>query len=248
MGGWPDSNASRPAAEGKLVRTIKIVLVAIVAFLGWLAAATAQAGAPETKEVKSGKFSSSPALGSTFIISVKGEVIGNGRGLRLLIQPGNLASRAVRVYSQPSNTLLALLATNDFLASVEGTRWHHEVVLEGESTATVTGSDLTNAEAQLEVGPRPSGDTGIQVWMYARWPSGAVEDRLIADGVVGSGDFAFSGSFPPEAPVDDPTWCCSTQACPTQMCIDCTGVGFTCSGNCPGDCYMLCGRHPCDPC
>jgi len=144
------------------------------------------------------------AEGSILAIDLKGEVINNGAGLRLQVIPGPIATKAIRIYSQPSNTLMLLILQEAFAATEAGQQWVRQG-LDVTPQATVTTPDLATAEMQVEVSSRPSGDNRVQVRIFGNWPDGLEQDRLISDGLVGAGNFGFRTSLPPGAPLEDPT-------------------------------------------
>jgi hypothetical protein len=124
------------------------------------------------------------------VVRVKG--YGSNGALTLEVSPGPAATRAIRVYSEPSHTLLAIVEDKDFAASPEGQKWRSEV--SGERVRAVT--DLPEGKPRLVLESRPASDDRIATWVFGDWPDGSKEDRLVGEGKVGNGDFEFSVAVP----------------------------------------------------
>lgn len=186
------------------------------------------------------------------IIAVKGEAASEGV-YTLAIEPGKFATRAIRIYSEPSHALLALLLDKSFRDSQEGEVWRDATLADQEAMATMTGK-LPEARPLLHIRPRPKGDTKIAVWINGSWPDGATEDRLAAEALVGGGGFAFSGYFVDSSTIGSEKaelkfeWCCSSPNC-DEMCKECTGFQFSCCvvGE-PECCWIECGWVPACSC
>jgi len=179
------------------------------------------------------------------IIAVKGEMDSEGV-FTLLIEPGKFATKAIRIYSEPSHSLWVLLWDRDFRSSADGKLWRaknaDQIPLE-----TAIGK-LPETRPFLHVDPRPEEDTRIKVWINGDWPDGTTEDRLVADAWVGSGDFAFSGYFVDASAAGDKKgkskieWCCEGGDC-EKTCTECTDVRFTCCVvKAPDCCWIECGK------
>jgi hypothetical protein len=156
---------------------------------------------------------------SKFVIRVKGEVTEDGQ-LRLFVEPGPIVTDSVRVHSEPSHTLLAVLVNRNFRQSVEGEAWLAGVKAAAPDAVIVTG-DLQGAKPMIQLSGRPQTDNRIAVWVRGLWPDGGDEERIIADGLVGNGDFGFSGFLGSQE------WCCEGPGC-DEMCVTCNGHAFTC--------------------
>lgn len=126
---------------------------------------------------------------STEIVKVKGYA--DGGNFTLEIIPGKAATHAIRIYSEPSHTLLALVEDSKFAESDLGKTWHNQVVAEGQPRSGSLTS-LPEGRARLFLEGRATSDDRIATWVYGTWPDGTVEDRLVGDGKVGSGPFEFS--------------------------------------------------------
>ncbi len=126
-------------------------------------------------------------------VSVKGST-SNGQ-MKLELAFGHCVTRGVRIYSEPSHTLLALIADRTFRKTTEGEAW-----LRSHQDATPPGaviiSDLPAAQPNVVIGSkRPPSDDRIAVWINGNFPLIGEVDRLVADGRVGAGDFAFRTSL-----------------------------------------------------
>lgn len=126
---------------------------------------------------------------STEIVKVKGYA--DGENFTLEIIPGEAATHAIRIYSEPSHTLLALIEDSKFAESDLGKTWRNQVVAEGQPRAGSLTS-LPEGRARLFMEARDASDDRIATWVYGTWPDGTVEDRLVGDGKVGNGPFEFS--------------------------------------------------------
>lgn len=193
------------------------------------------------------------APGKIFVQEIVGHV--QGSSLQIAITTGPIVTKAMRVYSEPSHTLLVYLLDSEFSRTGEAKSWITSCIGPKPNAPSLT-TDLPNASPAIQVGARPSEDDRIAIWINGLWPHVGERDVLIADGKVGNGDFHFTTSIPKElvagATPDDPTNCC-TGTCGTG-CIDCPGPRFTCclipSCACHGydNDHMFCGFIQCDLC
>lgn len=166
-------------------------------------------------------------------LSIQGEVAG-GR-LTLTMALGRVFTRGVKIYSEPSHTLIVAGMTSDYASTPLG------ISLRAAAQTTFT-SEFPNAAPRIQMRARPQGDYGVVV--YAITASG---DFLIAAGKVGSGNFGWSTTWHEANGIIDPTNCCSGGGC-DPGCIDCTGPAFTCC-LLPGcDCSITCGWVQCAIC
>jgi hypothetical protein len=170
-------------------------------------------------------------------IAIKGTVQENG--LQIELQPGPVATKAIRVFSEPSHTLLVTVVDYDYNESAAGKAWLKQNALKG-SLRSVT--DLPSGTAKVLVPKRPADDVRIAVWINGSWPEGEEGDRLVSDGMVGGANFGFTTRV--EA-TGDPQHCCSIDNC-NPPCIDCSGPQFTCCST-PGCCFLECGWVQCCP-
>ncbi len=172
------------------------------------------------------------------IYSIRGETAANGQ-LALSIIPGRFVDRSIKVVSQPSNTVLAVVLDTDFLKSAEGQIEIRTKTDESEPQATAATS-LPEGSPRFVIEGRPATDDRVQVWVNSSlWPDGGSGERLIADGLVGTGhDFGFSTStkIGPKSPSRE--HCCWGGPCGT-MCIDCGDSRFECCLG-PDCCLIVC--------
>jgi len=157
-----------------------------------------------------------------------------GDQLKLTITPGPAATKAIRIYSAPSGLLLAIVIDSAFADAAEGQSWLQRY--RKEAPASVLAVSLPTEGAEAIVPSRPPDDDRIVVYVNGSWPDGTMKDRLMADGTVGNGDFAFTTYA---LPGEDPTWCCNNQYC-SNNCADCPGPSFTCCQQ-QGCCWIKCG-------
>ena len=129
------------------------------------------------------------ASSTTFVtaIQLKGEVAGNN--LVLYVTPGTVATKGIRIYSEPSHTLLLKVVDMHYSATTAGRDW----LAANPSQATVT-SELPAGQAKVQVPARPSNDNRVAVWINGNYPDGTEADRLVSDGKIGTGSFAFTSS------------------------------------------------------
>ncbi len=159
-----------------------------------------------------------PGAGIAPIIDLRGDVVA-GNQLRLYIQPGADATRCIRIVSQPSNTVLAVVLDPEYAEQPEGKR------LLDKATGAVAVTDLPEGQPALQVPARPAGDDRIAV--YVTGDSG--EELLVADALVGGGAFHFSTALVEGGPKAGGGFyhCCQGGPC-SNMCKTCSGVRFTC--------------------
>jgi hypothetical protein len=178
-----------------------------------------------------------PAVVSPGNLRVKAiEVLGvpDGDQLTLTLTPGPAATKAIRVYSEPSHTLLAIVIDDRFATTREGKAWLD--LYAAEKPAALITTQLPDGIAKVSVPARPPKDERVAIYVHGRWPDGTEKERLIADGTVGQGRFAFTTHA---LPGEDPQHCCNNANC-VNNCTDCTGPRFTCCQmvNC---CWIKCG-------
>lgn len=135
---------------------------------------------------------------SAEILSVKGYA--SAGAFTVEIVPGTAATEAIRVYSEPSHTLLAVVEDADFAATAAGQAWHARVFADMPRSGSKTSLPEGRPRIQLEA--RPAADDRIVVWVYGSWPDGKVEDRLVGDHQVGKGAFELSMKAPAAAPAE----------------------------------------------
>lgn len=126
------------------------------------------------------------------IVSIKGYE--SGGIFTLEIVPGAAATEAIRVYSEPSHTLLTVVEDADFAETEPGKYWHSQVFAENPRSASKTR--LPEGRPRMQLAPRPATDDRIVAWVYGSWQDGKVEDRKAGEKTVGSGAFEMSLSSP----------------------------------------------------
>lgn len=124
--------------------------------------------------------------------------------LTLEITPGPAATRAIRIYSEPSHTLLAIVEDSGFSSSDQGNKWRSEVLAD-QAPRSRSVTSLPEGRPRLIIEARPTTDDRIATWVFGDWPDGSVEDRLVGDGRVGNGDFEFSIAVPARLGPDSAT-------------------------------------------
>jgi hypothetical protein len=182
------------------------------------------------------------AHGKTLIKTV--EVIGvvshdgvaSHDALQLSVISGSVVTRGLRIYSEPSHTLLLVEVDAEFVKTAAGKAWLEEIQ-SSKAQAVVTDS-LPGARPRVSMRARPKTDNAVSVYVYGSWPDGVVDERLISYGTVGNADFHFTTSID-AADTSDPTHCCSGGSC-SQMCVDCSGAFFSCCLD-PYCCTIKCG-------
>jgi hypothetical protein len=190
-----------------------------------------------------------PAAGTKeLVVRVQGARAPGGP-YQLQIEPGFAASKAIRVYSEPSHMLLAVMASTEFLTSAEGRAWLASNVPAAQ-LATAASSKLVQSQITVLASPRPPGDTGVAVWVNGVWPDGTTADQLVADATVGANAFGFSIYTVSDAKAASGgvhaylfSHCCSSPGCNEPQCVQCTTPAFTCCmlGE-PGCCWAVCGH------
>lgn len=164
------------------------------------------------------------------VVDLRGDVVAGGQ-LRLYIQPGPAATRSLRIFSEPSHTLLAVVIDSGFAREPQG-----KALLEEQKGAAVAVTDLPEGQPALQVPGRPPGDDRVAVYVVGE--SG--EEQLAADARVGAGPFHFSTAFVNGGPKagGGMLQCCHGGPC-GEMCAEC-GPKFTCclTDDC---CKIFCG-------
>lgn len=186
-----------------------------------------------------------PVLG----VSVQGDII-SGNYLRLSVQAGPFVSHSLRVYSEPSHTLLLVAQDASYASTAEGQQWLANQKAATTPSAMIT-TTLPGAQPTVNIPLRPDGDNRISVWADGVW-FGTRRDLQLADAMVGSSGFAFKTNLlPPEKKLTGLVpnasggggprmqHCCSGGNC-SEMCIYCSGPSFTCC-LLNGCCTITCG-------
>ena len=194
-----------------------------------------------------------------------------GTGLKLMAELGVGVTRAVRVYSEPSGTLLAVYVNGDVPEPVNAT-WLDRVTADAEPAnrrfGVMTVPFHPGVKAVINTAAAPSSDTKLKVWIFGSWPDadGTIREQEIPFSVTTNlADFAFTYTrhMRPDAPglprhlrrlVAHGTVCCGTQTdCGGRSCKDCTESEYCCSKETSTVCgwcnknLALCGSA-CEPC
>lgn len=149
-------------------------------------AVSAQAADPQTASCKR-MTRSAVAADSTLLVRVKGSTAADR--MRLEVAPGAAIDRAVRIYSEPSHTLVAVVIDPDFRRSTAGTEWLLRATTGSTGHAIATRS-LRGSETEfsLPATVRAAGDEAFAVWAYGE----RFDDRLVVDVKVNPADWGFS--------------------------------------------------------
>jgi hypothetical protein len=126
------------------------------------------------------------------VVSVTGDVSADNKILTLSLEPGEIATHAIRVYSEPSHTLLVAVVDSEL--GKESDSWQSSWFEVDRPLALVT-TDLPGGMPRVHVAGRPETDDRIAVYVYGTWPDGTVGETLISDAKVGQRSFAFSTSL-----------------------------------------------------
>jgi hypothetical protein len=196
---------------------------------------------------------------SVDVVRIQGEEHKDGT-MTLTITPGTPATRAVRVYSEPSHTLLAVMEDSKYASTEEGRQWRSQTIAEQQPRSGIL-TRLPGGPVQLHLDGRPVLDDRVAVWVNGNWPGVSPEERLVADAVVGHGDFGFSIAVPLlnsgdtfGGPTKEWEHCCIGASCfwgGGQVCRTCNTPYFTCCTLgicCSIDCYWVAACTCADGC
>jgi hypothetical protein len=163
--------------------------------------------------------------------------------VRMTIRTGPVVDRSVRVYSEPSHTLMAVLIDSDFKVTDDGRSWLDS--LQGrrgaEAMMTVPLSSENAAEFVLARSGRPAEDDSYGVWAYG----GRLPDQLVVNAHSRAPAWGVSASLPDGEAGQNRivpmfTLCCSSTNCPEE-CVSCTERNFGCCAT-PPCCGACCPR------
>ena len=188
---------------------------------------------------------SSDARAMHVAASVSGDLV-DGK-LKLVVTPGILATKGVRIYSEPSHTPLAVVVREDFRASDEGRAWMARNAAEGKPGF---GSyDKSGVSFEFLRPMRPETDDRISVWLNGSWPdTNEQREMIVADAKVKRESFGIKVGYRPDSGgfTTMTMRCCTDSYCGT-MCIECEGPRMTCcTGQFDCCCYVACGwSTPC---
>jgi len=173
------------------------------------------------------------------VVAIKGEVP-KADVLVLSLALGSMVTRTVRVYSEPSHTLLFAGIDENFAATADGENWKTRFMQDESAMAFVT-TKLPRSQPTVTIPGRPIEDQRVAVWVDGDLQDEENGDRLVADALLNcesasTGDFGFSVlmEFPGEY-----THCCQSASC-SRMCENCSGPQFTCC-LLPNCCSISCG-------
>jgi hypothetical protein len=190
---------------GKFLGISSQAVVWIVSLLGAMAV-VAPAAAQETSEL---------------VVGVSGELV-SPKQYTLTVEPGSVADRAIRVYSEPSHTFLLLVLDSKLKGKADLSSWEESITSTSEPRAT-TVTSLPLGRPRVTIQPPPEDDFAISVWVYGTWPDGTIEDRIVAEAKVDLSEFETSTYHlsDPVAKGGGPgqqQHCCSSACCP-QKCV-----------------------------
>lgn len=155
-------------------------------------------------------------------------------GIRLTLEVGRQAFEmldieSIRVYSEPSHTLMASVA-------------RHGAVMkdDGQKAASLTLPSLADAAPiVLTTARRSPEDVQVIVYMVGAWPDGTTSERAVAGGKVGFSAFDFTawvGSEYMTGKITTIRQCCNSYECASQVCAVCSPFRFSC---------CVCGEPEC---
>ncbi len=176
---------------------------------------------------------------AVLVHSIVGDVSEDGKLLTISLTPGEVATYAIRVFSEPSHVLLMAVIDSDFATKADA--WRNSWIELEKPMALVT-TDLPDGLARVHVPARPANDNRIAVYVYGSWPDGSVGEILVSDARVGQGSFAFSTSITAgDGTRDFGLWehCCQGGSCPLK-CVTCESKAFDCC-LLDGCCWIECG-------
>jgi hypothetical protein len=136
-----------------------------------------------------------------------------------------------------------MVVDNGFKKSAMGQQWilsHHlDKTLEIREAST----DLPEGMPRAQMSPRPASDDRITVWVNGTFLDKQDREDLVAEAVVGSGDFDFFTYTTPESPLDYLHCCTCNDG--QQMCWSCQSRLFNC---CIGQslCQLNCPPQACE--
>jgi hypothetical protein len=183
---------------------------------------------------------------SELVVGVSGELV-SPKQYNLALEPGSVADRAIRVYSEPSHSFLLLVLDSDLKGEADLSSWEESIASTSEPRAT-TVTSLPLGRPRVMIQPPPEEDFAISVWVYGSWPDGTIEDRIVAEAKVDLTEFEIS-TYHLSDPVEkgggpgQQMHCCSSACCP-QKCVTCSGRKYSCCVTAPQPsscCFAECG-------
>ncbi len=165
----------------------------------------------------------------------------NGR-LRLVTEFGPSVTLGVKIYSEPSHTLLFVAADPAFADTADGAAWLQRA--RAENALAIVKSGLPASRPSVEITSRPAADDVVTVSVARRDPDGTLYDWTVSRARTTAASFAFSTSL---GPAEIFHHCCEGGGCP-EMCVDCRHPEFTCClVNPPACCEISCQMINCCP-
>jgi hypothetical protein len=188
---------------------------------------------------------SSPTPTTPELIRIHGKKDAKSHELLIAVKPGQLITEAVRVYAEPSHTLVSAVMDIRFAKTAEGKEWLRKLKTDTRDpwiSQIELGSGLANVVHSTAV---PAADDHLKVYAISLWPDGTGEERLLLQAHVPLVDFNI-GQFEPQA----------NQSAPQTVemhCIDCVnGSGKKCANcdvqrpvtfcNTQSCCAVICGE------
>jgi len=123
------------------------------------------------------------------VVSIHGEAIESSGSLQLSLELGPAAAPGLAVVSEPSHTLLAVVAESGSLDAIVAAL---DAGISRTEAALVTSDPIAEAAPRVVVPQRPESDDRVAVWRYRE--EGL---ELVADARVPR-EFAFSVSLEPQ--------------------------------------------------
>jgi hypothetical protein len=173
------------------------------------------------------------------VVSVNGETPREGL-LSLSLSLGDMVTKTVRVYSEPSHTLIFAGIDDTFAETEEGAAWKLAHAQGEQALAFVRGS-LPSAQPNVTLLAPPVEDDRVTVWVNGDLNDGMEGERLIADAFLAWQErqpphFGFEIYVNARGAYES---CCSSIAC-SLMCVTCPSHRFTCCVT-PNCCRIACG-------
>jgi len=161
--------------------------------------------------------------GAVLAVHVKGTTLPDGQ-MWYEIDPGPLATRAIRMYSEPSHTRLGMVVDPDFKKTSEGQAWLASLTGDNLKEVTSATSRLPDGHPRFQISAPPDTDAWIDVWVNGNF-FGKVEDRLVASQLLmGERNFGSSTYYRASGESEK---CCECGSLP-DVCTECSTPFFNC--------------------
>jgi hypothetical protein len=210
---------------------MKILVAFLVIALGLAQAVPGQTGS-----------SSSDGVSSDAVLAVhfRGLVLPSGQ-MWYELDPGPIATRAIRMYSEPSHTRLAMVVDPEFKNSAAGKAWMDSLPADRIQEVAFSTGSLPDAHPRFQISAPPGSDWWVSVWVNGNY-FGLDEDRLVAkQALMGEMNFGSSVYITPEGVIER---CCDCHN-GTKSCDYCDSNQFY---NCcyfQGGCQIYCPAQIC---